>query len=83
MPVTRIILPAHFDGEQIRLDAPYLLEPETRLLVVVLPETAARDEREDWLQGSKSGLARAYADDEIEYAPALVTEANPEYTARR
>ena len=33
-----IILPAHFDGQQIVLDEPYPLEPNTPLTVVVLPE---------------------------------------------
>lgn len=80
--MAHITLPAHFDGEQIRLDAPYLLEPEARLLVVVLPEAEVKDEREDWLQASTSGLAHAYADDEIEYSPALIKEANPEYAPR-
>ncbi len=30
-----IILSAHFDGQQIVLDAPYLLEPNTPLTVTV------------------------------------------------
>lgn len=77
--MTHITLPAHFDGQQIRLDAPYRLEPDARLLVVVLPEVEDEDEREDWLKASLSGLARAYAYDEPEYSPALIKEANPEY----
>ena len=77
-----VALPAHFDGQQIRLDAPYPLEPEARLLVVVLPKTEATDEREVWLQSSVSGLARAYGDDELEYPTSLIKEANPEYTPR-
>ena len=80
--MTHVTLPAHFDGHQILLDAPYPLEPETRLLVVVLPEAEVKDERGDWLQASASGLARAYASDEMEYSLALIKEANPEYTPR-
>ena len=34
---------AHFDGEHIRLDEPCILEPETPLLVIVLPQQ--HDER--------------------------------------
>lgn len=64
------------------MDAPYALEPETKLLVVVLPELEGKDEREDWPRSSASGLERAYSDDEIEYSPALVKEANAEYTPR-
>lgn len=81
--MTPITLPAHFDGEQIRLDRPYPLDPETRLLVVVFPDADAAGEREGWFQASTSGLAGAYVDDEIEYSSALVKEANPEYVAGR
>lgn len=75
-----VTLPAHFDGQQILLDAPYPLEPDTPLLVVVLPMGGVNDEREDWLQSSAAGLARAYGNDEIEYSSALIKEANPEYS---
>lgn len=34
-----LTLPAHFDGERIRLDEPFVLKPEARLMVVVLPES--------------------------------------------
>ena len=80
--MTRITLPAHFDGQQIRLDTPYPLEREARLLVVVLSEAEVKDERGDWLQASAFGLGRAYGNDEIEYPLALIKEANPEYTPR-
>ncbi len=33
-----ITLPAHFDGKQILLDAPFELEPDTELLVTILPK---------------------------------------------
>jgi hypothetical protein len=58
------------------------LEPETRLLVVVLPDAEVENEREGWLQASTSGLARAYADDEIDYPETLIKEANPDYAPR-
>jgi hypothetical protein len=31
-------VPAHFDGEKIKLDAPITLAPNTRLLVVILDQ---------------------------------------------
>ena len=43
-----IALRAHFDGEQILLDEPYELEPNTRLIVTVLSSEIANDEREGW-----------------------------------
>ena len=56
---------AHFDGEHILLDEPVELEPNTKLLVTVLPQDA---DREAWLEMSKKGLAAAYADDEEDYS---------------
>ena len=56
---------AHFDGEHILLDEPVELEPNTKLLVTVLPKDA---DREAWLELSKKGLAAAYAEDEEGYS---------------
>ena len=43
------------------------------LLVTILPETqAAAAEREAWYALSKSGLARAYSEDEPDYPASLV-----------
>ena len=36
MPI--ISLPAHFDGEQICVDEPFDLKPETKLIVTILPK---------------------------------------------
>ncbi len=58
------IIAAHFDGEHILLDEPVELEPNTKLLVTVLPKDA---DREVWLELSKKRLA-AYANDEEEYS---------------
>lgn len=38
MNKTLVTIPAHFDGQQIRLDAEISLKPQTRLLVTVLDE---------------------------------------------
>ncbi len=42
-----VSIPAHFDGQQILLDEPCELEPNTRLIVTVLPNHDS--ERESWL----------------------------------
>ncbi len=76
-------LPAHFDGQQILLDTPYPLEPNTRLVVTILPEDVEDEERQDWLRMSLRGLAAAYGDDEPEYTLADIKEWNPEYEERR
>ena len=75
-----ISIPAHFDGERILLDEPIELEPNTRLIVTVLPNHDA--EREAWLRLSGKGLADAYGADEEEYSLDLIKEANPEYEGR-
>jgi hypothetical protein len=40
-------IPAHFDGQHILLDEAVELEPNTKLLVTVLPKDV---EREEWLR---------------------------------
>ena len=72
-------LRAHFDGRQIVLDEPSELEPDTKLLVTVLPKQQADDERAPWLELSAGGLAGAYGADEDEYPLDLIKENNPEY----
>ncbi len=75
------ILRAHFDGNQILLDDPIELEPNTDLLVTVLPKSSDK-ERDNWAALSLEHLAQAYGDDEPEYSLDLIKEANPEYEGR-
>ncbi len=78
-PVT---IRAHFDGQHIRLDEPCQLEPDTQLLVVVLPKQADDGEREDWALLSQQALENAYAEDEPDYFLDAIKEPNPEYERR-
>lgn len=73
-------IPAHFDGERILLDVDVALEPNTRLLVTVLPEQD--EERESWLRASLHGLEQAHGDHEPEYGLDSVREENPAYEGR-
>ncbi|MDQ1613326.1 MAG: hypothetical protein QOG00_3257 [Pyrinomonadaceae bacterium] len=75
-------LRAHFDGNQILLDDPYELEPDTKLIVTILPKDASEPEREAWLRLSKTKLEAAYVEDEADYSSDLIKEANPEYERR-
>ena len=77
-----ISLNAHFDGQQILLDEPYQLAPNTRLLVTVVPADLPDEEREDWLRLSAQGLAAAYGDDEPEYTLADIKTFNPNYNGK-
>jgi hypothetical protein len=70
---------AHFDGEHILLDEPVELEPNTKLLVTVLPKDIERDE---WLALSRKGLQAAYDDGEKDYSIDVIKEPNPEYEPR-
>ena len=76
-----VTLRAHFDGERILLDQPFELEPDTKLIITVLPKSLD-EEREDWAQLALESLERAYADDEPEYPLESIKEANPEYEGR-
>lgn len=72
-----ITLSAHFNGQQILLDEPYKLEPDTALMITVLPKPLT--EREEWLKFAGQNLAATYDDDEHEYTLADVKEINPDY----
>ncbi len=73
---------AHFDGEHIRLDEPCMLEPDTPLLVIVLPKQLATDDHADWIRLSRQAFANAYGADEPEYSLNAITEPNPDYARR-
>ena len=72
-------LRAHFDGEHIRLDEPFELEPDTPLTVTIWPKAVEDEEREDWLLIAGAGLERAYGEDEPDYPLSLLKEPNPDY----
>lgn len=75
-----ISVSAHFDGEHIRLDEPIELEPDTKLIVTILPKDNGG--REAWLALSGERLEDAYGEDEEEYPVDSIKEANPEYEGR-
>ena len=75
-----VSIPAHFDGQQILLDEPCELEPNTRLIVTVLPNHDS--ERESWLRLSADGLRQAYGDNEEDYSIDLIKDPNPDYEGR-
>ena len=77
-----ITLRAHFDGNQIVLDEPIELEPNTELVVTVVPR-ASDGEREAWTRLALESLARAYSDDEPAYSRDQIKVANAEYAASR
>ncbi|HEU4931273.1 MAG TPA: hypothetical protein VFT48_04295 [Pyrinomonadaceae bacterium] len=68
-------IPAHFDGQHILLDEAVELEPNTKLLVTVLPKDA---DVEVWRALSAKRLEDAYAEEEEEYPLDLIKEANTE-----
>ena len=63
-----LMLKAHFDGEQIRLEQPIELAKDTQLTVIVHdPDAELTAEREAWYRIGEQSLARCYGDDEPEY----------------
>ncbi|MBS3933171.1 MAG: hypothetical protein KGZ35_02355 [Truepera sp.] len=71
---------AHFDGERILLDEALELEPNTKLIVTVLP--GQDSERALWQSLAERSLAGAYVDDEEEYSLNDVKVVNPAYEGR-
>lgn len=71
-----ISLSAHFDGQSIQLDEPYKLEPNTKLIVTIVPEQLT--EREAWLCLSRHQLNNAYTQDD-EYPIEAIKTLNPDY----
>ncbi len=67
-----VTLTAHFDGQHIRLDEPYTLPSDARLLVTILPQGPALAEQGDWYDLARAGLARAYSEEEPDYPADLV-----------
>jgi len=70
-------LPAHFDGDKIVLDEPFEMEPDTKLIITILPKEQVDQEREDWANFAMEALAHAYGDDEPEYTSDMIKEPNP------
>jgi hypothetical protein len=66
-------IPAHFDGQHILLDEAVELEPNTKLLVTVLPKDVDVD---DWRALSANRLEEAYAEEEEEYPLDLIKKSN-------
>jgi hypothetical protein len=62
-----VSLRAHYDGERIQLDEPFDLPSDVPLLVTVLVADPDTD-REAWVTTGRQALARAYGNDEPEYA---------------
>lgn len=71
-----ISLSAHFDGQSIQLDEPYKLEPNTKLMVTIVPEQPS--EREDWLYLSSNQLNNTYSQDD-DYPLDAIKITNPDY----
>lgn len=67
-----VILKAHYDGEHIVLDEPFVLPLNAPLAVTVLSTATLENgsERAEWAALSAQSLARAYGDDEPEYTVA-------------
>jgi hypothetical protein len=74
-----LALPAHYDGERICLDEEFNLEPNSKLIVTVLPKEETDTDHEAWLHLSGHTLAHAYGEDEPEYSSDLLKEVNPFY----
>ena len=59
-------IPAHFDGKEIKLDVPFSLEQNTRLLITILDpsETVQQQLVQVAMASSESAFARVWDNDE-------------------
>ncbi len=64
MPILSI--PAHYDGENVKLDEEASIPKNARLIVTVIADDDM--ERREFLQFSSRNLARAYEGDDVEYS---------------
>lgn len=73
-----VALKAHFDGKQICLDEAYPLQPNSRLMVFVMPELTEEEDREELHELGRQSLARAYGESEPDYSDRLGKKLPPE-----
>lgn len=76
-----VTLRAHFNGNQVVIDEPAELKPDTKLLITVLPDTEG-DRSSEWFQMAETSFDTAFGDDEPEYGPENLVKANPKYDGR-
>ncbi len=69
-------LSGYFDGQQIHLDEPPPLQPNTRLIITILP---LPDPADQWPQLAAQSLAAAYDPEEEEYPLTSIKRTNPDY----
>lgn len=73
---------AHFDGRQVQLDEPVALQPDTELLVTVLPREQEADfdtERREWNEFALTSFARLYEDEPDVYTSDMIKIPNPKF----
>lgn len=68
-----VTLKAHYDGKKICLDDPFDLQPGSKLVVMVVPESneSFEEEREAWYALGREALARAYGENEPDYSDCI------------
>lgn len=69
-----LTLSGHVEGAAIRLDEPFKLPENARVLVTLLPAGEAEQSSSDWQAFSLAGLAGAYSDDEPDYSDRLIKQ---------
>ena len=78
-----VTIPAHFDGQQIKLYNRVNIEPGSKLIITILPIAknieAKNEKNDDWMSLAMEGLERAYGENEPEYSLNLIIEPNPNY----
>ena len=77
MAMSFVTVKAHYDGEKVCLDETVDLAPNTEVLVVI-PQGDGLDQfRKEWFAHAQAAFARAYGEDEPDYADAVILEPPP------
>jgi hypothetical protein len=69
-----VTIKAHYDGNQICLDEPIDLAPNTPVLVTIAQPNGADADRAEWFALAKAAFAKAYGDNEPDYSQAVILE---------
>ena len=75
-------IPAHYDGHHVCLDMDVDLEPNAKLVVMVVDPTV-QQEREEWNKLSLQAFARLTADEPDEYTSDMIKVRNPYFRDAR
>jgi hypothetical protein len=75
-----MLVPAHYDGHQILIDAPVKLKPNLKFFLDIPDdEQSVEEERREWEAFSLANFAQMYEDEPDIYTDDMIIKRNPHY----